>query len=384
MIGRGDCLRDVSLYFHIPFCSKKCPYCHFFVLPNDDKLKEPFLASLLKEWEMRTGQLLNRRIVSIYFGGGTPTKLNPSHYFLLLDAIRTSGIEIASDCEITLEANPEDVSFERMQEFASLGINRVSLGVQSLTEGELFLLGRSHTTHRSLSAIQEVYQAGIHNISIDLMFELPHQTLTSWLKSLHALADLPLTHLSLYNLTFEPQTVFYKKQKELLPQLPPDEERLKMLEVAVETFGALGLKRYEISAFAKPGMHSRHNTGYWTGREFLGFGPSAFSYWEGSRFSNVAHFSKYLDAIGQSRFPIDFEEKLDPMRSQKELLAIALRLVDGVDLKAFRERYGAFSSSLEQSLERIVKKGWLYRDEWNLKLTGSGQLFYDTVASEII
>lgn len=333
---------------------------------------------------MRIPQLQGRRIVSIYFGGGTPTKLSLGHYSLLLDAIHKSAIEIASDCEITLEANPEDVHLELMQEFHSLGINRVSLGVQSLVEDDLVLLGRTHTANRSLSAIREVHKAGIHNISIDLMFELPRQTIASWQKSLNALADLPVSHLSLYNLTFEPQTVFYKKQKELLPQLPPDEERLQMLQVAIESLEAIGLKRYEISAFAKPGMQSRHNTGYWTGREFLGFGPSAFSYWEGSRFSNIAHFTKYLDSLRQNLFPVDFEEKLDPAHSQQELLAIALRLVDGVDLNAFTKRYGAFSPLLEHSLCKLVEKGWLCRGGDILKLTGSGQLFYDTVASEII
>lgn len=377
-------MRDVSLYFHIPFCSKKCPYCHFFVLPNEDRFKQPFIAALIKEWRMRISQLKGRRIVSIYFGGGTPTKLDPDKYALLLDAIRNSGIEMASDCEITLEANPEDVSLVLMQRFHALGINRVSLGVQSLLDDDLILLGRSHNVNRSVLAIREVHEAGIINISIDLMFELPQQTLRSWQRCLEALSGLPVSHLSLYNLTFEPQTVFYKKKKELIPQLPPDEERLKMLQNAVESFESIGLKRYEISAFAKDGKHSRHNTGYWTGREFLGFGPSAFSYWEGSRFSNVAHFNKYLGFLDQNIFPVDFEEKLEFPQSQQELLAVALRLVEGVDISAFTMRYGPLTPALEHSLLSMVEKGWLCRDVNILKLTGSGQLFYDSVASEII
>lgn len=375
---------DISLYFHIPFCSKKCPYCHFFVLPNEDKFKHPFVSALIKEWRMRIPQLLGKRIVSIYFGGGTPTKLDPDKYALLLEAIRNSGIEIASDCEITLEANPEDVSLERMQQFHSLGINRVSLGVQSLIDDDLLLLGRSHNVNRSVSAIRQVHEAGILNISIDLMFELPRQTLSSWQRCLDALFDLPVSHLSLYNLTFEPQTVFYKKKKELVPQLPPDEDRLKMLQNAVLALESIGLKRYEISAFAKEGMHSRHNTGYWIGREFIGLGPSAFSYWGGSRFSNVAHFNKYLSFLDQNLFPVDFEEKLEFPHSQQELLAVALRLIKGVDLEAFIKRYGRLTPQLKHSLRLMVEKKWLSWEANILKLTESGQLFYDSVASEII
>ncbi len=376
--------RDISLYFHIPFCSKKCPYCHFFVLPNEEKFKQPFVDALLKEWVLRLPQLKNKRIVSIYFGGGTPTKLPPEKYALLLDAIRNSGVKIASDCEITLEANPEDVNPGLMKEFLSLGINRLSLGVQSLLDEELVTLGRVHNVNRSVQAIHDAHDAGIANISIDLMFELPHQTLKSWERSLEALSNLPISHLSLYNLTIEPQTIFYKKREQLAPHLPPDEERLKMLGSAVQSIESIGLHRYEISAFAKPGMHSMHNTGYWTGRPFLGFGPSAFSYWGGARFSNVAHFNKYLTSLEQNQFPVDFEEKLPFPDNLKELIAVHLRLVEGVDLSRFTRVYGPLPSAMELDLKRLIEKGWLARNGDTLRLTSSGQLFYDSVASEII
>lgn len=375
---------DVSLYFHIPFCSKKCPYCHFFVLPNEEKFKQPFVDALLKEWALRLPQLASKRIVSIYFGGGTPTKLPPEKYALLLDAIRNSGIEIAPDCEITLEANPEDVTYHLMGQFQLLGINRLSLGVQSLIDDDLVSLGRVHNVNRSLQAIHEVSDVGIANISIDLMFELPHQTLGSWEKCLMALSNLPVSHLSLYNLTIEPQTVFYKKKGQLAPHLPSDEESLKMLQLAVQSLELIGLKRYEISAFAKPGMHSKHNTGYWTGRQFLGFGPSAFSYWEGTRFSNAAHFNKYLTSLDQSRFPVDFEEKLTFPDNLKELLAVHLRLVEGVDLSRFTRAYGPLPSAIEFDLARLIKKGWLIQEGDVVRLTSCGQLFYDSVAAEII
>lgn len=379
----GDNSRDVSLYFHIPFCSKKCPYCHFFVLPNEERLKAPFTQALLKEWAFRLPQLEGKRVVSIYFGGGTPTKLDPADYALLLKTIYSS-CEIAPDCEITLEANPEDVDLSLMRTFHSLGINRVSIGVQSLNDADLTLLGRTHSSGKALKAIQETHDAGITNISIDLMFELPRQTLHSWEKSLKALSSLPITHLSLYNLTFEPQTVFFKRQQQLLPQLPSQQDRLQMLQTAVESLESIGLMRYEISAFARPGMQSRHNTGYWTGRPFIGFGPSAFSYWEGMRFSNAAHFNKYLTALEQGRSPVDFEERLPYPRNFQELLAVRLRLVEGVDLQAFGAAYGPLPTSVEEALLKLIDKGWLVKEANVVKLTACGQLFYDSVATELI
>lgn len=164
--------RDVSLYFHIPFCSKKCPYCHFFVLPDEEKFKAPFTQALLKEWHLRLPQLKGKRVVSIYFGGGTPTRLDPEEYRILLETVR-STVELAPDCEITLEGNPEDIDLPLMQKFQALGVNRVSIGVQSLCEEDLILLGRTHNAQKAVQAIQATAQAGISNISIDLMFELP-------------------------------------------------------------------------------------------------------------------------------------------------------------------------------------------------------------------
>lgn len=370
---------EISLYFHIPFCSKKCPYCHFFVLPDDERLKKPFVDALLKEWEMRLPQLQGKRIVSIYFGGGTPTKLSPAHYRKILEKI-----PIAPSCEITLEANPEDITLSLMQEFQAIGINRVSLGVQSLNDEDLILLGRTHNASKAAQAVQAVHKANITNISIDLMFELPRQTMEGWERTLTSLSTLPLTHVSLYNLTFEPHTVFFKKQHQLLPHLPPEETRLQMLQTAVSSLESIGLKRYEISAFAKPGMHSKHNTGYWTGRPFFGFGPSAFSYWDGVRFANAANFNKYLNELGQNRFPVDFEEKLNYPRHWQELFAIGLRLAEGVDLRQFAAKHGPLPETISSALGQLIKKGWVEKEIDTVRLTAAGQLFYDSVAIELI
>lgn len=333
---------------------------------------------------MRLPQLQGKRIVSIYFGGGTPTKLAPKSYSLLLEAIRSAGVEIADSCEITLEGNPEDVTLPLMREFHALGINRLSLGVQSLVDDDLIVLGRTHTASRSKEAILAAFNAGIGNISIDLMFELPFHTLERWKRSLQALSTLPISHLSLYNLTFEPHTVFFKQREQLQPSVPSEQENLQALELALEAFSSLGLTRYEISAFAKPGKHSLHNSGYWTGRPFLGFGPSAFSYWEGSRFSNVAHFQHYVDFLEKDQLPVAFNETLEFPRNLQELFAVRLRLVEGVDLAAFCADYGPLPGGMGDAIVRLKEKGWLIEvGDW-VRLTPLGQLFYDSVAVEMI
>jgi oxygen-independent coproporphyrinogen-3 oxidase len=376
---------EASLYFHIPFCSKKCPYCHFFVLPNEQRYKDPFFEALQREWHLVAPKLQDKKLVSIYFGGGTPTKLSPASYAQLLASIENSGLVISSDCEITLEANPEDVSLSLMQGYKAAGINRISLGVQSLLDEELSLLGRTHGAQTAMDAIWATHAAGLTNISIDLLFDLPHQNLERFERTLHSLRSLPVTHLSLYNLTLEPHTLFFKHRERLLPTLPSDAASLALLQAALEAFASLGFHRYEISAFARPGFESRHNSGYWTARPFLGLGPSAFSYWEGARFSNTTRFNHYLDALKRGALPVAFEERLPFPQSLQELLAVRLRLTEGVHLPSFTASHGDLPPSLEPVLEKLLSAGLLHKTQGGyLSLTAQGQLFYDTVASELM
>jgi oxygen-independent coproporphyrinogen-3 oxidase len=382
MIG-NDFLGDVSLYIHIPFCSKKCPYCHFFVLPDKQDLKEKFLASLLQEWKLRAPFVQGKRVVSIYFGGGTPSRLTPLQIDGILSQIRKDAT-LSSDCEITLEVNPEDASQEFFIALKEIGINRISFGIQSLDDAQLITLDRQHSAHQGIHALDLAHSAGLSNISIDLMYDLPHQTLSSWERTLERLTALPITHLSLYNLTVEPHTVFFKKQAELKPYLPDPDLSFKMLETALDRLPSIGLERYEISAFSKPDCHSRHNTGYWTARPFLGLGPSAFSYWDKKRFRNVAHLNRYAEALSQGQFPVDFEEMLKSSQQQKELFAVQLRLTQGIDLSVFEQRHGPLELELVKALDLLIAKGWMIKRGSTVKLTAGGQLFYDSVASELI
>lgn len=376
-------IEEISLYFHIPFCTRKCDYCHFYVLPDQEDPKEQLAEGFQLEWALLQPYLVKKKISTIYFGGGTPSLFGPTRIASLLKLIKGS-CEVNPLAEVTLEANPENVTLELMQAYAEAGINRVSIGVQTLDPHLLTLLGRLHSPEIALQAVHATYGGGIHNISIDLMYDLPKQTLQHWITTLQLLEPLPIRHLSLYNLTLEPHTIFFKKQTQLRPLLPSEEVSLAMYEMAIEKLESMGLRRYEISAFALPGFESRHNSGYWTGRQFLGLGPSAFSYWDKKRFRNVAHLGRYCKTLKEGQFPRDFEELLDPEAQRRELLVIHLRLRDGVNMEEFSDRHGMLDQDTRTTIDRLIEEGYLIWIEGNVQLTHKGILFYDTVASELI
>ncbi len=338
------------------------------MIPNRLSYHQILTESLALEWEMQKPLLQNKTITSIYFGGGTPTLYNGIGTLL-------EKIDRSPDCEITIEANPEDSALELFTHLRSLGVNRLSLGVQSLDDRSLQTLERIHSAEKALQAIFDAQKAGFTNVSIDLMYDLPGQTEESWRYTLDQLSDLPIHHLSLYNLTIEPHTPFYKRKV----QIPTGELSLRFLTAALEKLEAIGLKRYEISAFAKPNHESRHNLGYWTGRPFLGFGPSAFSYWGKERFRNIANIHRYAKSLKEQTSPVDFREALPYPADIKELLAIRIRLKEGADLSLF-------SLPLETSaaIEKLKQGGFLRQNGSNLQLTDRGLLFYDTVATDLI
>lgn len=367
----------ISLYFHIPFCSKKCPYCHFYVLPDQERLHKILMEGLELEWQRNQTIMSDKTIRTLYFGGGTPSLLKKEELHSLMQMIRkTHSLE---GIEITLEANPEKMSEEKLTDLLSAGINRLSVGVQSFDEEHLRLLGRTHTGNQAETAIKLAHKLGFQNISLDLMYDLPHQTLESFENSLQIASELPITHLSLYNLTIEPHTQFFKQKDALEPHVPDQEISLQMYRKAQEILTSSGFEQYEISAFAKPGFHSKHNSGYWLGTPFLGFGPSAFSYYQGKRFRNFCHLAKYTENLKNKLSPIDFEEELKPDDQQKELLAIHLRLMQGANLDQF-----SLSEETKINITKLIDLNLLKKENNTLFLTQKGILLYDSVAIELI
>lgn len=375
---------EISLYFHIPFCTKKCSYCHFYVLPDKTPYKLQLQEGFDLEWSHWLPLIKNRKVKTLYFGGGTPVLFGPQNIAKVIHRIKDS-IDFSSELpEITLEANPENITIDLMKEFTAAGINRVSIGVQSLNDHLLQFLGRTHSANKAVDAVRATAKAGIENITIDLMYDLPNQTLTVWEETLNCISKLPITHLSLYNLTIEPHTIFFKHRERIQKLLPNEEVSLQMYEMAVDKLESFGLKQYEISAFSRPGYQSQHNVGYWTAREFLGLGPSAFSYFEKHRFRNIPNLSKYLDSLQQNQSPIDFKELLDEEAQRRELLAINLRLIEGVNLVEFQKQHGILDQQTKYTLEKLQQQELLSQDHSHIKLTRRGVLFYDTVATELI
>lgn len=375
---------EISLYFHVPFCKKKCGYCHFFVVKDDKELHESLVQGFIQEIKRAATILKKRKLISIYFGGGTPSLLSPKHIETILDEVTKAIVFSPADTEITMEFNPESCSKETFQHFRSAGINRASIGIQSFDDVLLLSLTREHSAQKAREAVLASAESGIDNITIDLMYEIPGQTKKSWQETLQTATALPITHLSLYNLTFEEGTPFYRKKSALSLLLPSDEEAKDMLMDAVLHFEQQGLHRYEISAFAKNGFYSRHNTGYWLGREFFGFGPSAFSYLAGKRLRNTENLKTYLKLCQESGSAIDFEEELEREGKLRELFTISLRLSQGVVIKEFEERFQQLPKKLLEEVAKLEKKDLLRSEGARVTLTEKGQLFFNDVASDLI
>lgn len=377
---------NIGIYIHVPFCTRKCDYCHFYVIRHNEELVPQYLEGLASEWPLHKERFAGKQIDSIYFGGGTPSLLPPDAIAGAIAAAYALAAPAPGGVEITLEANPERITPLSMAAFAAAGINRVSIGVQAFDNTILRRLGRQHSGEEAYDAVLSTVAAGITNISIDLMYDLPEQTMAQWENALDRAILLPITHLSLYNLTIEPDTAFFRK-KELLQRLMPNELlSASLYSLAIERLCVAGFKHYEISAFAKSGCASRHNSGYWSGKPFLGLGPSAFSYWQGSRWRNVSSLQKYNTKLAAGLSPIDFNEALPPEARNRELLAIALRLLDGVDLQAFAAQHGALDETTIESIQQLIALGFLEKSPSTdrLALTRRGIFCYDAVAVELI
>jgi len=324
------------------------------------------MRALRAEWELRCLDLPKEGLVSVYLGGGTPSLLNYDELGEIL-----SWIQPGPDVEVTLEANPDRLKIEDLRHYAHLGINRLSIGAQSLHDGMLQKLSRTHTAAQTLQLIEAAAQVGLSNISIDLMYDIPDQTLEIWQETVDQVTQLPITHLSLYNLTIEPHTAFYKRRHTL--HVPDSETSFNMLQYAEKRWLEQGWERYELSAFAREGKVSRHNLGYWTDRPFLGLGPSAFSDWNKSRFQNIPHFWKYVRSCLEGTLPVHFTETLTSQERERERVAVGLRVLKGVTV----------SPAYLQWLTPLIEEGWLEAYENILKLTPQGRLFYDSVCEKI-
>jgi len=361
----------LGIYVHVPFCAAICNYCNFNRGLFDPALKARYVDAVLREIR---GARSGRPADTIFFGGGTPSLLEPSEIAAIINACRDS-FAVARDAEITLEANPETTTTERLAGFRAAGVNRLSFGVQSFSDIELKRLSRLHTASRAEIAVSEAREAGFDNVSLDLMMWLPQQDVATWLASVDRLIALGPEHASLYMLELYPNAPLKEEMARAQWSQAPDDDVAAMYLEAMERLESAGYHQYEISNVARPGRESRHNLKYWQDGEWRGFGPGAHSTIAGVRWKNVASTEEYVDRVIAGAQLIVEERRLSSEECLEEALFTGLRLSEGVSLAAIRNRYGVnVWDRYGKDLQPFADDGLLVYDDGFVALTRRGML----------
>lgn len=364
-----------GLYLHIPFCKQACHYCNFH-FATSLRYKDAMVEALAKEIHLRQLYLKKEPLHTIYFGGGTPSLLTVLELNTLLKAIRKI-YWVDLEAEITLEANPDDITEERLIAWKEAGINRLSLGIQSFHEHDLQWMNRAHSATQSLTAL-ELCKEYFDNITIDLIYGLPGLSDEQWKENVQRAIELGIPHLSCYALTVEPQTPL-DKQIRLQHKTPvdPDKQAAQFL-LLMEWLSAAGYRHYEISNFAKAGKESRHNSSYWKGDSYLGIGPSAHSYNGVSRQWNVANNQQYIESLAKDEIPFEIEI-LSPIQQLNEYIMTALRTDEGIDLAKLGEK----KIELILKAEKFISNALVKKENETLILTREGKLLADGIAGDL-
>ena len=369
-----------GLYIHIPFCKKACHYCNFH-FSTSDKNRQAVLKSICLELEMRAQELQSMPVESIYFGGGTPSMLNDDELGAIFQVIE-ANYHVLPYAEITLEANPDDLSLKKITQLAVTPINRLSIGVQSFFEADLKLMNRAHTAKESLESLK-IAQTYFDNITIDLLYGMPQMSNVRWEENLQIAFDLKLNHLSCYALTVEPKTALAHFIK--TAQHPPlnDAVAAQHFQTLVTATANAGFTHYEVCSFGKPGYFSKHNRSYWLGKPYLGVGPSAHSFDGKKRSWNVSNNKQYINTIAKNELPLT-SELLTPENRFNEYIMTGLRTIWGVSLKRIEEEFGlGVQTSLLNNAHSYLASETLKIENDYLKMTPKGQFLSDGIASDL-
>ncbi len=370
-----------ALYIHVPFCRHRCGYCDFTLIAGRDDLIDRYLAAL--EIDLHASVPAGAEIDTLFFGGGTPSHLAPRQLRRLFDLV-CSRIRLAPGAEFSAEANPLDLTDDRIAEFTAAGVNRVSVGVQSFQATELTLLERDHSPAQAVERIERLRQS-IPNVGVDLIFGVPGQSLEDWRRNLHAVLELAPPHISTYGLTFEKGTAFWSRRARGQLQQQPEELERAMYALAIEQLTAAGYRHYELSNFARPGFECRHNLVYWNARSYYAAGPGAASYLAGERRTNHRSTTHWIERTLAGQPAIGFSERLGPDELAREALMLGLRKRDGILRTEFEHRFGQSIDSLAgDSLRQLIEQGWLLWHDGRLQLTPEGVFVADSVVSELL
>lgn len=368
-----------AIYLHVPFCRHRCGYCNFSVVAGRDELGERFLAAL--EWEL--SRLQQPEVDTVFVGGGTPTQLPLPWLDRLLTLVR-DRLQLVADAEWSVEANPEDITPEVLETLAGHGVNRLSLGVQSFNDVKLQVLERGH---RGGEAQESIAAAAVHipNLSIDLIFAAPGETIDHWRRDLQTALALPIGHLSTYALTFEKGTRFWNRRQRRELTAVGDEVETEMYLLARAATRAAGVQQYEISSFARPETRCRHNLAYWRGQPWYAAGPGAARFVNGRREVNHRSTTRYLKRVEARQDPTAERETISPQQYARERAAFGIRMIDGVDLGQITRDSGVDVTSLiGPAIDRCRDDQLLTQHQDRIRLTDRGILFADTVAARFL
>lgn len=369
--------RTLGLYLHIPFCKAKCAYCDFYSLPHREEQMDDYVEALRRHLEEVAPQAAHHTVDTVYFGGGTPSYLGEKRLCRLLQTVK-KRYRLAKDAEITLEANPDSACDVKMlRALRRAGFNRISLGVQTDDEALLREIGRVHTWEQVTAAVDAIRKAKFHNLSLDLIYGLPHQTMEAWEKTLAHVVDLSPEHLSCYGLKVEEGTPLYDRREDA--GLPDDELQADMYLYAVEYLAQLGYGQYEISNFARDGFASRHNLKYWTLGEYAGFGPGAHSDFGNVRYGYVRDLDRYL----RGELVLSESESVPPQERDREYIMLSLRTTAGIDRRVFENRFRQRFTPLEAPFALYEQHGLAARTANGWRLTPKGFLVSNRIIGEV-
>lgn len=370
-----------GIYFHIPYCRQKCSYCNFYYRISQ-KDKQELLEALNKEIDIRQDYLNNQIVDTIYFGGGTPSILPANEIYKLLYKVKQK-FDVAFDAEITLECNPDDLSDIQLKQLKEIGINRLSIGVQSFHDHELKLLNRVHSAATAITSIEQAKAIGFENITIDLIYGLPNQSIKDWEKNIDLFLELKIPHLSAYCLTIEDKTLLHHQTKNNILPTTKEDMAIAHFLLLQNKLKQSGFVQYEISNYAQEGFYSKHNTKYWKGDAYLGIGPSAHSYNGISRQWNIDSNKKYIEHLqhGDRFFEI---EKLSSAQQYNEYVFTALRTIWGIDMNFVKNK---FCKKIYENMLKNAKK-WQNTEDLVIKcdclcLTEKGKLLADAISADL-
>ena len=370
--------KSLGIYLHIPFCIRKCNYCDFCSFPDaDGKLIEAYAEELIRRIEKFSSRYGKRYVDTVYFGGGTPTLMPPQIFGRILSVLRMS-FDISPDAEITVECNPASIDKNGLAELFELGINRLSIGLQSADDGELAVLGRLHSFEDFCRTFGDAREVGFENISVDLMHSIPNQTLKSFERSLTELIALRPEHISVYGLKIEEGTAFFYNRDKL--NLPDEDTDAELYMLCCDILSKNGYSQYEISNFAMQGRESRHNLKYWRLDDYIGFGVAAHSCFEGERFGNSRDIKAFLAGKDIS----SQKQKISDSECLSEYVMLGLRLTRGIDKREFFSLTGSDFKHTYPTTDAYIKGGFMREDENSIAFTIKGFLVSNMILSEML